>query len=136
MTQHSQEIDAHWLAGVVDCFGQIGISKGQRPCLVVRFKSPYKDRLNAIQKAVDGHGHIAGPYAPERNQRQEHYLLTLTGSGAAMLENLVMPRMRTSKAERFFEKRAELGKLRERRGPQPTYSIPDAASIPLKINLK
>jgi len=98
------ERDLEWCAGTLDCFGAIesyNRSAARGPGARVRMRTPYRDRLIAIQRALGGLGNLSNAMAPTGHSIQEQYELSFTGEAFVTLWNLVGGRMRTRKREMF-----------------------------------
>ncbi|TWI71975.1 hypothetical protein IQ16_02649 [Bradyrhizobium huanghuaihaiense] len=121
--------DIDWFVGTVDNFGSIEIiRKNKNPTLILKFKTPYLDKLLAICDALQYAGSPSGPKKPSGDSVQPQYELVFRGQNLAMIENIVVPRMRTGKREVFAKRRAELHGMRKSLGLNgPQYFIDAAA---------
>lgn len=105
--------DARHLAGMMDCFGQVGIKKNT---MFVRFKTAYLDRLEVIRSILGTDQEPVGPFDNGGDSKRLQYELVLVGKELASLENLVTDRMLTNRRHAFRQKRNQLHKLRQRLG--------------------
>ncbi|KRR09982.1 hypothetical protein CQ12_06110 [Bradyrhizobium jicamae] len=109
--------DLHWFVGLFESFGAVQIeSTNKTPTLVMEFKSAYLDRLIEICRALGYEGAPSGPRKPSGHSVQPQYLLTFRGANFAMIENVLVKHLRTSKRDIFARRRAELKALRESLG--------------------
>ncbi|MCK1511373.1 hypothetical protein IVB22_02050 [Bradyrhizobium sp. 190] len=117
--------DTHWFVGTVDNLGSVEVvSKNKSPTLILKFKTPYLDKLVAICQALRYEGSPTGPRKPSGDSVQPQYILTFRGRNLAMIENLVVPLLRTGKRNVFARRRAELMAQRESLGlTGPRYSV-------------
>ncbi len=125
MSENRNEIDASWLAGIMDCFGEISIKK---MTMFVKFKSAYPDRLKAIARALGIDRILQGPFAPSGDSRKPYYQLVLVGADLALLENVVTRHMRTTRRYLFDETRLRLQRMRRKMklsGPSYKIASPD-----------
>ncbi len=109
MSENRNEIDASWLAGIMDCFGEVNIKK---MTMFVKFKSAYPDRLKAIACALGINQVLKGPFAPSGDSRKPYYQLVLVGADLALLENVATRHMRTARRHLFDETRLRLQRMR------------------------
>ncbi|EJN07499.1 hypothetical protein PMI42_07781 [Bradyrhizobium sp. YR681] len=105
--------DARHLAGMMDCFGQVGIQKNT---MFVRFKTAYLDRLEVIRSILGTDQKPKGPFDNGGDSKRLQYELVLVGKELATLENLVTSRMLTNRRHAFRQTRDQLHKLRQRLG--------------------
>ncbi|MCA1392042.1 hypothetical protein I6F20_23505 [Bradyrhizobium sp. IC3123] len=105
--------DARHLAGMMDCFGQVGIKKNT---MFVRFKTAYLDRLEVIRSILATDQKPTGPFDNGGDSKRLQYELVLVGKELVTLENLVTGRMLTDRRHAFRQKRDQLHKLRQKLG--------------------
>lgn len=110
------EDGARWLAGLLDGFGEIGLTSGKSPAPIVKFKTAYIDRLFAIQKVVGHEGPRARPFKISGDSKMPQHILTFRGEDVAMLENALVARMKTSKRFMFAQRRAQQRAAQKERG--------------------
>lgn len=121
MSDNQSDVALAWLAGVMDCYGQIGIKK---MTMFAKFKSIYPDRLEAIAAVLGVNKAPKGPFDPSGDSKQPYYQLVLVGVELARLENVVTSRMRTTRRYLFGENRRRLQWMRRKRKLSgPFYKI-------------
>jgi hypothetical protein len=120
MHTDQREADAIWLAGTMDIFGQVDIKKNT---IFVKFKSAYLDRLQAIVAALGINRAPRGPFDNLGASKKPQYDLVLVGKELALLENMVVGRMRTERQHLFQKRREQLRKLREKVGLAEKFNI-------------
>ncbi|MGY2902159.1 hypothetical protein [Bradyrhizobium sp. URHC0002] len=105
--------DVRHLAGMMECFGQVGIKKNT---MFVRFKTAYLDRLEVIRSILAIDRRPTGPFDNRGDSKRLQYELVLVGKELVTLENLVAGRMLTNRRHAFRQKRDQLHKLRQKLG--------------------
>ncbi|MBR0706931.1 hypothetical protein [Bradyrhizobium liaoningense] len=93
MTEHG----AVWLAGHLDGFGEITWDSGAP---AVKFKTPYTDRLDAIESVTPG-GPLSRPFKKSGHSKKPQRILIFRGINFIFLENAVSKHMLTEKRELF-----------------------------------
>ena len=93
MTEHG----AVWLAGHVDGFGEITWDSGAP---VVKFKTPYADRLEAIESVTPG-GPLSRPFKKSGHSKKPQRILIFRGTNFILLENAISKHMLTEKQKLF-----------------------------------
>lgn len=127
MSENENEIDAAWLGGIMDGFGEINIKKNT---MYVKFKSVYPDRLKAIADALGINRAPKGPFDPSGDSKKPYYHLVLVGSDLARLENVATRYMRTTRHYLFGETRLRLQRMRKRmKLSGPSYKIASADEL-------
>jgi hypothetical protein len=106
------EDGAKWLGGLLDGFGEIGWNAGAP---VVKFKTAFADRLEAIEAVLTEKGPRSRPFAISGDSQMPQRILIFRGTDFIMLENAVTKYMKTSKKLRFGKQRARwVASLKER----------------------
>ncbi|WP_027569514.1 hypothetical protein [Bradyrhizobium sp. URHA0013] len=114
-----REIDATWLAGLLDGVGYFGI-KDNKP--FVQLKTTEPDRIVAAETILGMAGKSYGPFDNGGDSKRPQYALDITGGYLVLLENLVARRMRTARRHLFQQLREQVRRLRNqigRSGPGP-----------------
>ncbi|MGY4369901.1 hypothetical protein ACVW1A_005966 [Bradyrhizobium sp. LB1.3] len=128
MLKNATDADIHWFVGLFESFGAIQIAnKAEKPTLVLEFKTAYLDKLWQICRALGYEGSPSGRRNPTGHSVRPQYILRLSGTHYAMIENLLVKLLRTGKREMFAQRRAELRALREGLGLSGGKYLIDAA---------
>ncbi|MEY9726270.1 hypothetical protein [Bradyrhizobium yuanmingense] len=107
MTEHG----AVWLAGHLDGFGEITWDSGAP---AVKFKTPYTDRLDAIESITPG-GPLSRSFKKSGHSKKPQRILIFRGTDFIFLENAISKHMLTEKRELFERLRTRwFNEMRER----------------------